>query len=74
MQLVYVGERLEAVDVPRARIVNWKRGETREVPAEIAASLLERPDEFRALHQAEAVDPIQHHTGSVEDIEREVEG
>lgn len=71
MQLVYVGERLEAVDVPRARIVNWKRGETREVPDEIAASLLERPDEFR---QAEAGDPIQHHVGSVEDIEREVEG
>lgn len=64
MKLVYVGERVEAVDVPRARIVNWKRGEARDVPDELAASLLERPEEFR---EAEETTP-QRQAQAIEDV------
>lgn len=46
MKLVYRGNQQDGIDIPGARIANWKPGEAREVPDDLAEELLHRSDEF----------------------------
>jgi len=40
-----------SISIPSLGIVDWKPGETREIPGEAAASLLERRDEFEEVRE-----------------------
>ncbi len=46
MKLVYQGNQQDGIDIPSAKIAQWKPGEEKDVPDELAEELLQRGDEF----------------------------